>query len=325
MKIKAWVKTVYGDSNANLEDLMHRTLPSGKSIVWGEDGPSEIDVVAPNIDEDEFAPLNVCPVETIQVGEACLDDVTTVEPTKKDENISCPKGYALGEKTEKINIIGNLKKLRLTGIYAKAMDLGMDVMEPRDIDAAPRVEVKKANICVKREPMPMEKKWVRLVSDSIIGWGGYSEFPFWDIPWDSMSSIADARYKSSASLEEGYSVCGYDSGDDYCMCFKEREDAKNFKDSLKYYDSNKFFEDTKEYLEDDIPTDKITDEKIYERMEVEKQFFWDDVKDQFPSYLGYQSFRQSTGSKFRDEQVIICGRHEGGKWRENVVLVKEEL
>ena len=281
MKIVAWTKKVFGDSTVResdiFETLHHGNLPPGKSIIRTEKGVGEIDVVAPNVEEEEFAPFNVCPVGTVQVDNACLDNVTKIKPTtevKERKNTkynpktkeweeykdkvkvkTCPEDFIYGEETKRINIIGSPQKIKSAGITAKnALDMGIDVMEERDSDII-KLDVDRVGVCVKKEPMPWEYKYIKNISDSIIGYGGYAEYPFWnfdDYKWDALINIAESRYREGFHLkeEEGFAVCKFlDRGYEECYVFDDEKRAEDFKEEFNYYDfSMKLEEDVKERI-----------------------------------------------------------------------------
>ena len=321
-KVAAWLKEVYGDGNVDLNTVNVAGLPTGKYIVKGRGGvPAEIEVNAPNVDEEDFAPWNVCPVDTVKVELACLTDVEETEPLP---DYSCPTGYVLGEKTKSINIIGMQKPTTAMGIVADGADMNPELMEARKSQPQPKVEVESEKVCVAVEPMPSDPKIVRLVTDSIIGWGGYQEFPFWDIPWDEMDDIATKRYRGNASLSDkkGFAVCsrGYD---DFCLAFSNKKDAEYAKQTLKYFESDEFYEDIKKRLREEgrEPTEKA----VIEQAEFEKQLFWDNIQKEYPSYLGSMSFYQGYGDKIKmdDGYVFVVGKRDDG-WHENIVCVDEE-
>lgn len=335
MKIAAWVKTIYGDSTVREADIMDLlgNVPAGKHVVATKHGIGEVEVNAPNVDEEEFAPMNVCPVGTIKIEEACI---TEAEVQERPET-GCPKGWLTGERTDKISIIGKFDKFKSQGIFAKAADMGIEVLEPRDNITTPPLDVKQTLVCVKREEMPIEPKYVRLVTDSIIGWGGFAEFPYWDIYWDAMNDIADARYRQYAELldKKGFAVCESDQSTDICYLFDDQEEAKNIKKTLKYFDSNEFNDDTKKQLveeyRDMYPTKKvtkkykeemekeITDERVYDRMNSDKEIFGEDLMSH-PNFLGseYEPSRD-----IRALGVFIVSKHEKGKDRKRVVIATE--
>ena len=341
MKIVAWTKAIYGDSQTILDDLKSAAgIPAGKRVVMGSDNePHEIDVVAPNVDEDEFAKYNVCPVGTIASGEACLIDVEEKPlydpPHPKDphkwgsgcygEGTLCPDGWIMGEKTEKIMIRGTPKAFKSAGIVAGPGDEGIDYFEDKHLEAGVKADVKTKNVCFKREQMPLEYKWIRLITDSIIGWGGYSEFPWWNLPWDAMIDVADDRYKNGAQLAEkkGFAVCKHDYNDFYCLAFEKEEDAKYAKEELDYFDFTKgdIFEDTKKYLKDEegLKEKEITDEMVYDRINVEREFFWDDIEGRYPSYLGTMRKRWV----YDNESLMVVEKREKDKYRKIVTIVKE--
>lgn len=401
MRIACWRKTIYSDDSNINEFLKGRDFSPGKHILRVNDEMHEIDVNAPNVDDSEFCKFNVCPVDTVGVEEACLENATTIDPIDKIKKITkvrrtdemttikplaeglplipaykyeeyteeinvkgCPEGYVIGEKTDAIKWLGKKKPMSTAGIVADAMDENLEVMEPR-VAAGMKMEIASSITCVKIQPMPMEKKWVEMITDSIIGWGGYAEFPFWDVPWGIMNAIAEKKGRwtgdymaHDAKIEEGYRVCWNEYNYYPCACFKKKEDAKWFNESIKYYDGSKEFEkDTRDFLEEDFIDNKlrelypkeqkkldidaqedgnrlvkkikekykeemeaeITDEIVQEKMETEKQFFFEDLENQYESYLGY-------GEKsFREEEVQFVSKHEGKKTINYVVLVKEDL
>jgi len=311
-------------------------MSPGKHVIGTEHGVGEIEVNAPNVDEADFALFNVCPVGTISVEEACIKDARTMRPIKKikkkevmrtdkdghpvhadrlvnniavdylgrpvTETIdvpykSCPEGWVMGERTDKITVVGHFdKKFKSQGIFAKALDIGIDVLEPRDNVATPRLDVKKQLVCVQKEDMPMEPKYVRLVTDSIIGWGGYGEFPYWDLNWDAMIHVADERYQHGAELldKEGFAVCETDYRSDICYVFDDKAEAKSMKENLKYFDSHKFQEDVKEEL-----TEEFLDEKYGEQNPPSQKKLDDyaEIKDKD----NYQRLRKTLRQKYKTE------------------------
>lgn len=393
MNIVAWTKKVYTDSTIRDSDifdlLQHGNLPTGKSILRTEKGVGEIDVVAPNVDESEFAKFNVCPVGTVEVDNACLDNVKKIKPeikikekamrrynpktedweqyTKKEKVKSCPDGYVYGEETKKINIIGNPQKLKSAGIVAHdpVMDLGIDVMEERESTTI-RLDVKKLGVCVKTEPMPIEYKYLENVTDSIVGWGGYAEYPFWDIDWDLMIYLAEERYRSGARFhdKEGIAVCKREYNDEFCLLFDDEKEAEQAKSELDYYDSNEFFDDSKKELEErfleekieqDIPSsqksldnyteihdadrwkklmekakkkyqeemdEEITEEKIYDHMNWEKEMFWEDVSGRYPSYIGHMSYN---GYGKRKDNIFLVEKYEGNQKSSKKIVIGYDL
>jgi len=368
MRIACWTKTVYSDDPSINDSLRGRDFSPGKHYVRANNEMHEIDVNAPNVDESEFCKFNVCPIGTIGVEEACLENATTMKPIDKirkkevmrtderghpvkadrmvgkemvdflgrpvtkivEEKIKgCPSEYVMGERTDRINWLGRKKPMPTAGIFPREMDVGVDVLEPKQAEGA-ELEISTTPVCVKIQPMPMEKKWVEMITDSIIGWGGYSEFPFWDLNWDLMIAIAEKRGRwtgdymaHNAEIEEGHRICWSEYNEYPCACFKNKEDAENFKKSIKYYDYSKEFQkDTEEQLKDDkregVFDGKITEEAIQEKMEIERQFFFEDLQNEFESFLG-------TGEKsFREEPVQFCWKREGKKDINTIVLVKED-
>lgn len=359
MRIACWTKAVYTDDPRMNDFLRGHDLPPGKRILRFENEMHEIDVVAPNVDESEFCPYNVCPVGTINVEEACLENAETREPKEyisrraigrrpktpheRDsqgqliyenyeiiEKKHCPEGFVPGERTDKINWLGSKKPLGTAGIVADAMDENLEAMEPRASKGA-KLELTTSLTCVKIQPMPMEKKWIEMITDSIIGWGGYAEFPFWDLNWDLMNDIAGKRSRwngdymeHSAEIAEGYRVCWSGYNEYPCACFKTKEDANFFKKSIEYYEySSEFMKDAEEQLKEkkkDGEFDgEINEQTIQEQMDIERQFFFDDLPDQFESYLGM-------GEKsYREEPVQYVGKYQKKKWKESIVLVTEDM
>lgn len=370
MAIKCWTKTIYTDSPDINSILRNRDLPPGKRILRVDGEMHEIDVNAPNVEESEFCPFNVCPVGSIAVEEACLENAETMKPIdkevietleymRKDDKgrpvpvdrmvageavdflgrpvwekkkiktikASCPDGWIMGERTDQINWLGGKKPLLTAGIVADAGDENLEGREPISSEGA-ELEVDTTLMCVKKQPMPMEKKWVEMITDSIIGWGGYAEFPFWDVPWGVMNDIAEHRSRwtgsymtHAAEIEEGYRACWNDYNVYPCACFKDREDAKLFEDARKYYDySNQYQKDILEQFKEEGVT-QPTEEQINERMQSDREFFFEDIGSQFPSYLGIGE------RTFRDSPVQYTSKWDGKarKSRELIVLVKEDL
>ena len=320
-KVVAWLKEVYTDGNISPNEINVVGLPTGKYIVRGRQGLAEIEINAPNVDEKDFAPWNVCPVDTVKVGLACLTDTEEIEPLP---DYSCPTGYILGEKTKSINIIGMQKPTTARGIVADEVDMNPEIMEARKSQPQLRVEVESEKVCVAVEPMPPEPKIVRLVTDSIIGWGGYQEFPFWDIPWDGMDYLATKRYHGAKLLDKkGFVVCGREYKEDFCLAFSDKKDAEYFKEGLEYYNSDKVYEDIKERLKEEGR--EPTEEEIIEQAEFEKQQFWNNIEDEFPSYLGSMSIYNNCGSKIKSDggYIFLVGRNNG-KWHENIVCADEK-
>ena len=337
MKIAAWVKTIYGDSTIRESDILDLlgNVPAGKHVVATDHGIGEVEVNAPNVDEAEFAPLNVCPVGTIKIEEACI---TEAEVAERPES-GCPKGWRTGERTDKINIIGKFDKFKSQGIFAKAADMGIDVLEPRDNVTTPRLDVKKTLVCVKKEEMPIEPKYVRLVTDSIIGWGGFAEFPYWDIYWGAMDDIANARYRQGAELldKKGFAVCesDFNAREETCYLFDDCDAAKETKEVLHHFNSSLIGDEirkalteeyrdmypikrmTKKYKEE--MENEISDERVNERWYNDKQSFHDDMNFN-PHYLGaeYESSRD-----MRALGVFIVSKFEKGKDRKRIVIATE--
>lgn len=339
MKIKYWTKKIYGDSTIRESDILdylkHSTLPTGKRIISTDKGIGEIDVVGANVDDEEFAPLNVCPVGTIHVDDACIEDAKTVEPTaeidSKDNTWNhptkkCPEGYVPGDKIEKITILGPRHKIKSAGIEEKANELfGIDVKEVRGSEAM-KVDVKSSLTCVKKEPMPLTEKNLRIVTDSVIGWGGYGEFPYWNLNWDYICKIADIRYKNGGDILKGYPVHYSEYKTDYYFLFKDKKEADSLEKTFKYWNSNEFFEDTKNYLKEEmdegfIEKKEITDEQVFERMNEEQNLFFEDIEDMFESYIGMHDFEQhGLPAKFETGKVYVASRQRQRHWTSDIVI-----
>jgi len=399
MRIACWRKLIYVDDASIIEKLRGRDFSPGKGYVNVDGELHEIDVVAPNVDESEFCKFNVCPEGTVGIEQACLEGATTINPIDKIKKITkvrrtkektlikplaeglppipaykyeeytikkkvkgCPDGYLLGDRTDKIEWLGKKKPMAHANIFAKENDLGVDVTEAKMAEGA-KFNLKASLTCVKIEDMPLEKKWVEMVTDSIIGWGGFSEFPFWEIDWGLMNAIAEKRshwtgsyMARHAELVEGIRVCWNEYNSYPCACFTKRPEALSFKESVKYYDySNDFQEDTRKYLEEQFIDEKIsemypkeqttlyegrdfdalykkirkqfkqemeeeiTEEKIQDRMNIDRESFYDDLPYQYESFVGL-------GEKsFRDAPVQFCSTREGGKEKNTIVLVQEDV
>jgi hypothetical protein len=363
MKIVKWTKTIYGDSTVSESEIFDflGNMSPGKHVIGTEHGVGEIEVNAPNVDEEDFALFNVCPVGTINVEEACIADAKTMKPIKKmkkrdvartdktghpvhaDRIVAgmavdshgrsvfktidvpyktCPEGWVMGERTDKINIIGKFdKKIKSQGIFAKAADLGIDFLEPKDNVATPHLDVKKQLVCVKKEEMPMEPKYVKLVTDSIIGWGGYGEFPYWDLNWDAMIHIADVRYERRAELldKTGFAVCETDYRSDVCYLFDEKGEAESVKETLKYFDTNKFQEDSKEEL-----IEEFIDEKSY-KQHPPSQKNLDDCC-QIIDKNKYQRIQKNLRKKYKEElEAILTDEVIGERMERNKSEFYEDL
>jgi len=402
MRIACWTKTVYSDDSSINESLRGRDFSPGKHYVRANNEMHEIDVNAPNVDESEFCKFNVCPVGTIGVEEACLQDATIIKPIDKikktevmrtDENghpvkarmvgkemvdylgnpvtkiieekiKGCPSEYILGERTDAIKWLGKKKPMATAGIVADAADENLEVMEPRTAEGA-ELELSTSLTCVKIQPLPLEKKWVEMITDSIIGWGGYSEFPFWEMNWDLMNTIAEKRSRwtgdymaRNAEIEEGFRYCWNDYNNYPCACFKKKEEAEDFKKSIQYYDfSNEFEKDTREFLEDEFIENKINElyprqqktlvenkpedrtklfgkirkkykEEMAEEVTDERmQERMDFEKQDFFDDLAYQ-FESIFGwgeKSFGEEPVQFCWLRKGKTEKNTIVLVKEDL
>ena len=114
-------------------------MGNGRYIVKGYEGvPSEIEVVAPNVPEEEFAPLNICPYNTVQVELACI------KPRKIVKYVDgCPKGMVRGQRTDKIVIVGKHGRRPFAGFtHKEGGGLGIDVMEQRIMEEEPKIEWK---------------------------------------------------------------------------------------------------------------------------------------------------------------------------------------
>lgn len=328
MKVECWVKEIYGDSMDVLEELGTRDLPLGKRVLVDSKGePHEIDVVGPDVENAKYCPYNVCPPGSVRVGLACLTDVVM-----KPYDNGCPNGYAVGERTDTIDMVGEHGKLWTGEIIENEgspdnPNGSPDYGEGQIAVPQPRVVTKTTDVCVLREPMPLTEENIKLVTDSIIGWGGYQEFPYWDVPWSMMNDLADDRYYRGAKMAgRGYAVRFYDYPDYDYFVFSDRKDAEAVKKTLKYYESNKAYEDTKKFLIEDegIPPEEVTDEVIAERLNFELQSYLEDMDD-YPSYLGVVNPYQRAGEMYGEDgdTVFVALKTEDGKQVENIIVGEE--
>jgi len=317
MKIECWVKRIYGDTEDTLrnralsierrsivKDLNNRDLPLGKHIIMDKNGePHEIEVVGPNVENAKYCPYNVCPPGSVQVGHACLVDIETTEPVSGQ----CPSGYVLGERTNTLDIIGQHGKVMTAKIMENNYPEPPDYGEVTVSEAQPKIQVETEDVCVMREPMPLTEENIKLVTDSIIGWGGYQEFPYWDIPWGIMDRLATERYHGAKLAGKGYAVEFYEYPDYGYLIFSDKKEAENAKDMIKYYESNKAFEDAKKFFieEGGIPPEEVTDDMVSERLNFDYQLYIDDVVNRNPEYMGIVIPYQRVGEMYKEGDKYI--------------------
>lgn len=218
------------------------------------------------------------------------------------------------------------KPIAAMGIVADEVDMNPELMEPRVTEAHPKIEVEKKLMCVKVESMPNDPEIIRLVTDSIIGWGGYQEFPFWDLPWGEMDDLATKRYHGASLLDEkGFAVCGREYTDDFCLVFSDKKDAEYVKEALDYSNSEEFYEDIKERLKEENG-EEPSEEEINKQAEFEKQLFWENLEEMYPSYLGSMSYHQGYGGKIELDNgyVFVVGKRDNSKWHDYIVSVDEK-
>jgi hypothetical protein len=294
MKIDKWVNIIYGDAPGVAESVQTSDVRSGKRIINFGGEVHEIDVVGPNVEDEDLAPYNVCPKGTIRVENACISDAKTKPydgAKSKYGYADCGKGYVYGERTDELKALIK-KKVPSQGMKTDSMDMNLELLERVDIEVT-GLEMKTSGVCVKTEDMPLTEKNIQLVTDSIIGWGGYAEFPYWEMDWDMMNDLADRRYKHGAKMGGTAYVASFNEYPGYTvyLAFKDKEDAVNVQKSLKYYDdSSEFVDDTRKMLQETAEKgEEISDERVYNAMAEEKSQFFEDLDMSYDSYLGMAS------------------------------------
>ena len=305
MKIECWVKRIYGDTEGIVDNLHDRDLPLGKRIITDKNGePHEIEVVGPNVENAKYCPYNVCPPGSVQVGHACLVEISEPVATIAGK---CPPGYVLGKRTNALNIVGQHEEAATSTIMENNYPEPPDYGEVTVSEAQPKIQVETEDVCVMREPMPLTEENIKLVTDSIIGWGGYQEFPYWDVPWGIMDRLATERYHGAKLAGKGYAVEFYEYPDYGYLIFSDKKEAENAKDMIKYYESNKAFEDAKKFFieEEGIPPEEVTDDMVSERLNFDYQLYIDDVVNRNPKYMGIVIPYQRVGEMYKEGDKYI--------------------
>jgi len=250
-KVVKWLEQVYGEEKYGFEKL-----PTGKYV--DTHTLEEIEVENPVREPSRLAEYNVCPVGSIEVELACLENVKT-KPYKD----GCPEGYVAGDKIVGIDFKNPKTKKHIVIGIDEPEPMKLDIFEPIESE---NIEVSpvKQKVCIKKTYMPINKENVNVVIDSIVGTGAFQEFPYWYVDWGLYDHLADVRYhKGLDVVGEVYRVCYEEYKWKQCAYFKDKKTAEE-------YDM---------YMKDILNSE---DEDI----ELELEFLWNEMKKE-KTYLGY--------------------------------------
>jgi len=247
---------------------------SDKNNLFFTKGKNELkDIKRSFFNKGQYSKLGYCPQGTVQVDNVCIKPSAI-----KSDRAGCDINWVDGRYIKRIDIIDD-KSRKYIPFYVYLNNLNK--FKNKEITG----NIETLPVCIPLLPFPSNFKTIKKLVD-------YEDISTrWMMDADALDMIRDRQLHD----KPGYAFCWNEyPGYKYCACFDKREDAKFFKDAYNYYDwSNEFRKDTEKFLKEEKRErnfeGEINDEAIDKRMNIERQWFWDDFSNQYPSYLGVHS------------------------------------
>jgi hypothetical protein len=215
-------------------------------------------------DEYGESKFHGCPVGSVQVGTACIKTKRIVPRNRS----GCTGNTVEGELIKSIDVAKGNRRIPFYSFLHKG--------EPKEDY---NIEISTLPVCIKRVPFPDTPKELSLIM---------GEDMHTDDHIEDSEILSDLSSLPGYLLDDkAYAACGQEGYDSYCLFFKNRKEAKWTKEDIKYWD-NPDLDDIRKQLADDIdvPVDEISDEQVWDRVNHERQWFWDDVGGNMEGYLG---------------------------------------
>lgn len=254
--------------------------------------------------------INACPVGTVQIEDVCVKP-GKIMPEQKD---GCPGNMVIGRYIKDINVKNGMKK---------PLYFYLNNQKKFDDSADHLIEVDTVPVCIDRVPFPSNLKTIMTLVDEDLpcSWLEYNEVlddirstsglgncePGYAVCRREYNDSYCLLFKDKEDAKSAASALDWlngDKGDIFDDTKKQLQDEfieekmetelpqsqRSLGEYAKINESrqqqwNRFAEKLKEKYKDEMEQE-ITEERIWDRVTHERDWFWQDINGSYPSYIG---------------------------------------